>query len=270
MALKHESLSPRGAVESPSTAPRVRSLAKLAKTKTGKTLTGLAVLGIFIALGRWAGQDDTPEATSDNPESPLQIENLKSFTVRQDGQRWWELAAAEVQLSPTGDMTTIKKVNKGIFYRDDQPFLTLRSPLVRLSNRTNNVMAMGGVQVNGANGFSLKTAQTLWINRTKTIECAKPVVATLRGMTFSAPQLFYNWKDGILSCPKPVEVQATGARLSARQFQANTNTRVLDLGGGAEFEFDPRTVKPEQLRGLVDLSGAAQPTLGPTPKPAPR
>jgi LPS export ABC transporter protein LptC len=251
MEMKPESVSPRGAVEKSSAAPRVRSLSGFGKTKVGKTLTFLAGLGVAVAIARWASEDTAPPASDTTPVSPLQVENLKSFIVRKDGKKYWEIAASQVELSPGNDMTTAKNVKKGILYRDEKPFLNMNSPSVRLSNQTNNLVAIGGVSVKGPNGFSFSTPQTLWIQRTQTVECPKPVSVKLRGMTFTSPQLFYNWKEGVLSCPKPVEVQATGAKLKAAQMQANVHTRVLELKGGAEFVFDPKIARPEQFRALL-------------------
>ncbi len=250
--MKPGSVSPRGAVEIVSAAPRVRSIRAFTRTKFFKVLTALAALCGVVAIARWAGKDESvPKEEGGAPASPIQIKQLKSLIVRKEGKKYWEIAASQVSLSPGSNMTVANNVSKGILYRDGKPLLSMRSPSVRFSNRTNNLAAIGGVQVKGPNGFTFSTPQALWINRTKTIECPQPVKVTLRGMKVSAPQLFYNWNSGVLQCPQPVEVQAKGATLRAKRFEANLHTRVLELKGGAEFHFSPQEANPDQLRGLL-------------------
>ncbi len=199
-----------------------------------------------MALLRWLGDEAPPAKTKQTYVSPLQIENLRSFTIRKDGQKVWEIAAQKVALSDKGDQTIAQNVSKATFFREGQPFLHLKAPHLRLSNLTNNLEATGGVFASGPDQFSFNTPLVRWLNKNKLVQCPQNVRATLRAFEFDAPDLIYSWNSGEVLCKQQVELRTEGAVLRSNMLKANVKSRKIELGGGVELVFDPKTANFQQ------------------------
>ena len=212
----------------------------------GPYLSLLGAGALLVALLVWLNDEAPPAKTKQTYVSPLQIENLRSFTIRKDGQKVWEIAAKTVALSDKGDMTIAQNVSRATFFREGQPFLHLKAPHVRLSNLTNNLEATGGVFASGPDQFSFNTPLVRWLNKTKLVQCPQNVRATLRAFEFDAPALIYSWNTGEVLCKQKVELRTEGAVLRSSMLKANVKSRKIELGGGVELVFDPKTANFQQ------------------------
>ncbi len=209
------------------------------------------VLGTAL-IGSWAWRDDDI-APAQREELPSYTMESPSFTVRKNGARLWQFDAAQIEPSPDGTQTFARKLKNGILFRADKPVLHLSAARVRLENATNNVEASGGVKASGPNRFAVESKVVKWNYARKMLSCPEPVNAMLRDFRFKAPRLNYNWESGELGCDSPVELSAPGLQVRAPRFKASTKTHVLDLGGGAQLSFDPRTARPQKWRDVLSL-----------------
>ena len=205
-------------------------------------LAGAAVWA-GMALWNWVNTESVAERNAGDTSSPLQIEGLKSFVVRQNGQKYWEISADRVQAVEGGNAWVARNVTRGILYRDGKPWISLLAPRVRLSNLTRNLDAVGGVRASGPDNFSFVTPQARWLDAKKRVEIPGPVEARLREMEFSAPNLFYQWERGDLECAERVEVRVKGGVLRGSKLSANLKARQVKLGQGVELIFVPGVAK---------------------------
>jgi hypothetical protein len=209
-------------------------------------LVGAALLGV------WAWRDDDI-APAQREQLPAYTMERPSITVRKEGARLWQFDAAQIEPSPDGTQTFARKLSNGILFRADKPLLHLSAARVRLDNTSNNVEASGGVKASAPNRFSVASAVVKWDYARKLLSCPESLKARLRDFRFNAPHLEYNWESGELACNAPVELHAPGLEVRAGRLKASTKSRVLDLGGGAQLSFDPRTARPQQWRDLLSL-----------------
>jgi LPS export ABC transporter protein LptC len=201
-------------------------------------------IGVSVWLWQWVSTDDQGQPIAQKSEEPsLEVEGLQSFLVRRDGVPLWEISAKHVSMSADKQSTEASGVGKGTLFREGKPFLKLSAPRVRLSNTSNDVEATGGVSASGPDAFSFRTSRAVWMNRTQTVLCPKPVIAKLHGLIFETKRLFYNWDKGVLTCPEPVEVRAPGAVLRGQNLEATLKTRQIKLSGGVEMVFSPKAMK---------------------------
>ena len=205
-----------------------------------------ALLWSGSLLWNWVNTESEAEQQAGDTSSPMRVEGLKSFVVRKDGQRHWQITADSVAVVQNGDAWLARGVSKATLFRDDKPWLFLSAPRVRLSNLSKNLDAVGGVKATGPDQFSFSTPQARWLDRKKLVEIPGPARAQLRGMSFSAPNLSYQWDKGALSCADQVEVRAPGAVLRGSKLEANLKTRQIELGGGVELVFVPGVAKLPQ------------------------
>ena len=220
-----------------------RALLARLNSRVGRLLvTGVMATGLYF-LWNWVNTESVAELNAGDTSSPLQVQGLKSFLVRENGQKHWEIAADSVRVVDGGDAWLARGVSKGVLFRDDQTWITMSAPRVRLSNLSKNLDAVGGVQAQGPEGFSFVTPQARWLNQKQLVEIPGPVQAKLRGMDFFTPNLSYQWEKGDLNCPDKVEVRAPGAIMRGSKLQANINRREIQLGGGVELIFDPSVAK---------------------------
>ena len=200
-----------------------------------------------LVLWNWVTTESVEEQRAGDPSSPLLVEGLNSFLVRNDdGSRHWEVAAESAQVVDNGDAWLAKKVSKGVLFRDDQPWITMSAPRVRYSNLSRNLDAVGGVRARGPENFSFSTPQARWLDQKKLVEIPDKVSARLRDMEFAMPNLSYQWEKGELASPGPVEVRVKGGVLRGAQMTTNTNTRVVKLGRDVELIFVPGVAKMPQ------------------------
>lgn len=203
---------------------------------------GALVFGIWWII-EWANTD-APDAPVTSGSAPtIRIQNLRSFVVRKDGEKLWQLAAREILVAPDKSYTDARNVSRGVLFRDDQPFLHLSAQKVRLWNQSNDLEASGSVQVSGPQKFSFQTQSARWNNAQKRIVCPQPVRASLRDLDFQTARLAYDWEKGDLTCPQSVQISGDGVFLKAPNAKASTKTRVVTLGGGAELVFDPKIIE---------------------------
>jgi LPS export ABC transporter protein LptC len=247
-SLEEKQLNPlnssRGALDQISRAPRVRLMQFFKRYRLYLSVVAFAVC--FVLLLRWLNDEVPVTKTKQTYVSPLQIEDLRSFSVRQEGKKVWEISATKVEISPRNDQTIAQGVSKAIFFRDGEPFLNLKAPKVRLSNVTNNLEATGGVFASGPDQFSFSTPIVRWLNKTKLIQCPQAVQATLRAFEIDSPGLLYSWDSGELVCKQKVELRTEGAVLRSNMLKANVKSRKIELGGGVELVFDPKTANFQQ------------------------
>ncbi len=199
------------------------------------------------ALWNWVTTESVEEQRAGDTSSPLKIEVLDSFLVwNKDGTKHWEVAADSAQVVDNNDAWLARGVSKGVLFRDNKPWLTMRAPRVRYSNLSKNLDAVGGVTARGPEGFSFSTPQARWLDAKKLVEIPGAVRAKLREIEFSAPNLTYQWEKGELTSPGPVEVRVPGGVLRGSQLRANVNTNEVQLSGGTELIFVPGVAKLPQ------------------------
>ena len=231
----------RSALESVSRALRV-----FVRSRVGRVaLLGVAAVGTY-GLWNWVTTESVEEQRAGDLSSPLKIETVKSFIVRKDGQKHWEVVADSAQVVDSGEAWLARGVSRGVLFRDDAPWITMRAPRVRYSNGSKNLDAVGGVTAQGPENFSFSTQQARWLEAKKLVEIPGAARARLRDMQFAAPSLSYQWELGTLQSPGPVEVRVKGGILRGQQMSANINTRVVKLGSQVELQFTPGVAKMPQ------------------------
>ena len=201
-------------------------------------LLGLLGWGTFN-LWNWVTTESVEEQRAGDSSSPIKIEGLKSFMVRKDDRKHWEVAADSAQVVDNGDAWLALRVTKAVLFREDQPWILMSAPRVRLSNLSKNLDAVGGVKASGPDGFTFETPQARWLDAKKLVEIPGEVRASLREMEFAAPNLFYQWEKGELESVGPVEVRVKGGVLRGKKMKAFTKTRRVDLGRDVELIFTP-------------------------------
>ncbi len=197
-----------------------------------------------VWLWGWLSVDESGQPVtrvSDEPQA--EIEGLKSFLFRRNGQPVWEFSARRAQVDAGGTSTLISGISRALLFRDGQPFLHLSASQVRYSNASSDLEASGSVNVTGPDDFSFQTARALWFNASQTVDCPKAVTAWLRNIYFATPRLSYNWTDGVLTCPQAVEVRTEGAVFRGKNLQATLKTREIRLSGGVQLIFAPSAVQ---------------------------
>lgn len=206
-------------------------------------LGGVAAWGAW-GLWIWVTTESVSEKRAGDTSSPIQIEGLRSLEVHKDGKKYWEIAADSVKVVDNGDAWVARNVTRGVLFRDDKPWVSMKASRVRLSNLSKNLDAVGGVSATGPDGFSFATPQARWLDAKKLVEIPGHVEARLRDMEFSAPNLTYQWERGELQSPGKVELRVPGGVLRGARLGANLNTTRVDLSGGVELVFVPGVVKP--------------------------
>ena len=210
----------------------------------------LVALGVFgwgtFNLWNWVTTESVEEQRAGDTSSPIKIQGLKSFTVRKDDKKYWEVAADSAQVVDNGDAWLALGVSKAVLFRDEQSWITMSAPRVRLSNLSKNLDGVGGVKASGPEGFAFETPQARWLSAKKLVEIPGAVRASLREMQFSAPNLTYQWEKGELESPGPVEVRVPGGVLRGSKLRANVNSNQVQLSGGTELIFVPGVAKLPQ------------------------
>lgn len=202
-------------------------------------LLALAAWGT-LSLWNWVTTESVEEQQAGDTSAPYEVKGLKSFLVRQDnGQKYWEIAADSAQNVENGNAWLARNVTKGVLFRDDKPWITMRAPRVRFSNLSRNLDAVGGVTASGPENFSFSTPQARWLDKKKQVEIPGAVRARLREMEFAAPNLSYQWEKGELKSPGPVEVRVKGGVLRGSQMTTYINKRQVDFGRAVELIFVP-------------------------------
>ncbi len=226
--------------------PVSRALRLFLQSALGRLVT-LALLGWgAFHLWNWVTTESVEEQRAGDTSSPIKIEGLKSFAVRKDDKKYWEVAADSAQVVDSGDAWLALGVSRAVLFRDEQPWITMSAPRVRLSNLSKNLDAVGGVKASGPESFAFETPQARWLAAKKLVEIPGAVRASLREMQFSAPNLTYQWEKGQLESPGPVEVRVPGGVLRGSKLRANVNTNHVQLSGGTELIFVPGVAKLPQ------------------------
>lgn len=209
--------------------------------------------GLLAAVGLWrfiTADDPPPEIPVEHPVG-IEVDNLKSMLVRRDGKRLWEISASHIRMAADGTQTVATGMHRGILYQDDKPFLIVSAPKVTLQNRSNDLIASGGLQVQGPDQLRLNTGRAQWVQAKQLLTCPKPVQGRMKSLNFAFPQLKYQVDKGTLSAPGPVEVSGQGLRLRGQNVRANIKSRVVEMTGGTELVFDPNRLpvvqKPASL-----------------------
>ncbi|WP_304172600.1 hypothetical protein [Limnochorda pilosa] len=175
----------------------------------------LLVLGLGVALAAWLGGGGRPGPPPPPDEGPAPP-RLEGVTVDGflEGELQWTL---EVGALAEGEgAVALEGVERGLFYRDEDPWLTLRAARGRWIPATNGLELEGQVEMELTSGGRLETEAVAWHGEAGRLEAASQVRATLAGDRLTAGRLTADAATGILHLAGGVEVvRPDGQRLTA-------------------------------------------------------
>lgn len=207
----------------------------------------VVALSIVFVYGIFFWPDTEKPKTPDNVPTTEPISRSIGTRVKykDKGQTVFELEAKSI-VSGAGQITAIAEgVTRAIYYRDGKPLLTMKAERVELRQMA-EAEATGQVSATGADGFSVQAERVLWSRPEQRLSVPSPVVATLRGNKFTAPELSYDLKNKVLLCPRTATAQVGGLTIES---------------GGLEYEVTggivrcPQNVKAYTPNLSVESSG---------------
>jgi LPS export ABC transporter protein LptC len=203
--------------------------------------------GGALLWGIWRWTEEPPASKEkDAPPPAVIFENLRSLKIRDKGQLVWELSAKRITADNERGVALAEGVERAVYYRNGQPFMTIKAQRVKLKQLTRDIEADGHVSASGANGFSATTTRALWSHQKQELHCTAPVRAKLRGHQFAAPELRYDAKNGVLRCPKPSRATLGQVQVQAATLSFDTKSETLRC---------PQSVKAQTPRFTIVSNG---------------
>lgn len=203
-----------------------------------------AVLGMPRFL-RWLRHDDTPPILSDpalNTGPSVSARGMEMVERDEKGQRIWQIRARDIAVSLDKRYVIATDLERGVYFRDDKPYLYLQAARVRFDQTTRDWHSPAAFTVRGPNGLTLKSRDARWNNATKTLDCPQPVVATLKGATLKTSQVVYHANTSQLRLRQAVRVQKNGSEIVGTPGIVDLKNQTVTLGG-SEITIPPQAVQ---------------------------
>ncbi len=158
------------------------------------------------------------------------------------GQRIWSITARDIAVSLDKRYVIATDLKRGIYFRDDKPYLYLKAARVRFDQTTHDWHSPDAFTVRGPDGFTLKSRDASWNNKLKTLDCPQQIVATLKGATITAAQVVYNANTSQLQSRQPINVTKQGIEIKGSPGVADLKNQTVTLGG-SEITIPPKDVE---------------------------
>lgn len=194
---------------------------------------GLAAVVVLWLFGAWAPQPAEPAEPAAHPATTPRLEGV-TVDGFFDGVRQWTL---EVGALAEGDKhVDLERVERGLFYREGDAWLTLQAARGRWIPSTNGLELEGQVEIELLSGGRLETEQVAWHGEAGRLEATGQVVASLDGNRLTAGRMRAEASTGILYLAGGVELERPdGQRLQADGARWMDRERRLELVGRIDW-----------------------------------
>lgn len=214
-----------------------------------RALWALVIIAIVAAMPRffrWLRHDDEPAILNDpalNSGPAVSARGMEMTERDPNGQRTWYVKARKLEVSLDKRYVIATGLERGVYFRDDKPYLTVTAPRVRFDQTTRDWHAPADFTVHGPDGLVLKSRDATWNNALKTLDCPQRVVAQLKGSTIEASQVTYHAGLNELRSTQPVTLKAQEIEARGASAVADLKNQTVRLKGDIQMKIQPRAVK---------------------------
>lgn len=192
---------------------------------------GLAAVAVLLWWFLTPAAPQPAELAADPPPPRLEGVTVDGFL---DGERQWTLEVAA--LAEGSDTVDLERVERGLFYREGGPWLTLRAARGRWIPATNGLELEGQVEIELLSGGRLETERVEWHGEAGRLEATSEVRASLDGDRLKAGRMTADASTGVLHLAGGVEVERPdGQRLMAGGARWFDGERRLELVGQIDW-----------------------------------
>ena len=230
-------------------ARRERWFASYGALSPRRILGALAVLGIVAATPaffRWLRHDGEADILTDpsvNTGPSVSARNMQILERDDNGQRIWQIEARKIVVSFDKRYVTATDLERGIYFRNDKPYLYIKAAKVRFDQQTRDWHSPSAFTVRGPDGFILKSHDASWNNALKTLDCPQRVVATMKGSTIETSQVIYHANISQLRSRQPVNVKKEGIEVKGAPAVADLKKETVQFNGGVDMTIQPKVVE---------------------------
>lgn len=179
-----------------------------------RRLAAVAALAFLAAGFAWAMRYDPADEARALPTPSVSPEARGArVVVRDKGQPRVDLQARTARMTPDQSQATLEDVQRAVVFKDGKEYLRVRAARIVFDRRTQNFVAMGGVEVTSPKGDWLR-----------------------------APQMAYDDAAGVLTFSQGVEFRVGGHRARARSLRYRVQDETVELEGEVDVQFDQRSV----------------------------
>ena len=180
-----------------------------------KRLAAVTALAFLAAGFAWAMRYDPTEEAHRSPTPTVSPEARGArVVVRDKGQPRVDLQARAARLTPDQSQATLEGVERAVVFKDGKEYLRVRAARIVFDRRTQNFVAMGGVEVTSPKGDWLR-----------------------------APQMAYDDAAGVLTFSQGVEFRVGNHRARAQTLRYRVQDDTVELEGQVDVQFDQRSVR---------------------------
>lgn len=206
----------------------------------------VAVLSLTPRFFHWLRDDDQP-AVLNNPASSsgpsVSARGMEILERDDKGQRIWQITARKITVSLDKRYVTAIDLERGIYFRDDKPYLYIKAARVRFDQTTRDWHSPAAFTVQGPDGFVLKSRDARWNNSLKTLDCPQRVVATIKGSTIETSQVMYHANISELRARQPVNLKAQDIEVKGAPAVADLKKEIVRFNGGVDMTIQPKAVE---------------------------
>lgn len=182
--------------------------------------------------------------------SGTQLE-VASVTLRDDQDRKvWEFRARQIEVSEDRNITHVRDLKEGIYFRDGKPTTTFTADEVHYDAITKKLELHGHVSAKDKRGFSITAPHLAWEPKDRKFVATDDVTGTVQGLNF-ATRGMQLWPDSERAeCANRVEASTDTMKLTSQRLTADFKTQRVELGAGVasvsikRTRRGPRTVPP--------------------------
>ena len=214
-----------------------------------RILWALAVVGIVAstpAFFRWLRHDGEADILTDpalNTGPSVSARGMQILERDDKGQRIWQIQARNIVVSSDKRYVTATDLERGIYFRDDKPYLFIKAAKVRFDQQTRDWHSPAAFTVRGPDGFVLKSSDARWNNALKTLDCPQRVVAQMKGSTIETSQVVYLANLSELRAHQPVNVKKEGLEVKGAPAVADLKKEIVRFNGGVDMTIQPNAVE---------------------------
>jgi lipopolysaccharide assembly outer membrane protein LptD (OstA) len=192
---------------------------------------------------RWLREEDALNSRLSGVGPAIEASGLQSLIVRENGRKVWEFAAERIAISPDHRYATAHNVSRGVMYRNNKPYFSVKAARVRLDQQTRNWQARGQLRAEGPDGLVIESKEAKWTHKTQQLVCEGPVQAQVRDMRINTRGVRYDAPNKQLLCPQPVIMHSRRATMQTQtgtQVVAYLDERRVEFQGGVAVQIASR------------------------------
>ncbi len=209
-------------------------------------LVAAAALGATPSFLRWLRTDGEPDILTNpalNVGPSVSAQGMELMARDDKGQRIWQIKARQIDISADKRYATATGVERGIYFRDDKPYLYIKAAKVRFDQQTRDWHSPAEFTVRGPDGLVLKSRDARWNNALKTLDCPQLVVATMKGTTIETSQVVYYANLSELRARQPVDLKSDAINVKGAPAIADLKRRTVRFQGGVDMMIQPKAVE---------------------------